>query len=78
MEIAYYLALMVASVLISTAMAPKPEPLKPASFDDFDFPQVDEGTAQCVVFGECWTGDWQVIGKGDFRTGPVRVKNPKK
>ena len=78
MSAVYYLLAMVASVLISTALAPKPAPLQPAAFDEFDFPQINEGTPQAVVFGECWTGDWQVLGKGDFRTEPVRVKNPKK
>lgn len=72
------LAFMVASILISVALAPKPTTPPPAAFEDFDLPQIDEGTPQCVIFGECWSGDWQVIGKGNYRTEAIRIKAPKK
>lgn len=78
MEAIYYVLTMIASVLISASLAPKPAALQPAAFEDFNLPTVDEGTPQAVVFGECWSGDWQVIGKGDYRTEPVRTKSPKK
>jgi hypothetical protein len=47
-------------------------------FNDIDFPQADEGTPQCVVFGECWTGDWMVLGYGNYRTQEIRKSNPGK
>lgn len=74
----YTMALIISSVLITMAMAPKPTMPKPATFDAFDLPQVEEGTPQAVVFGEAWTGDWQVIGKGNFRTERIRASSAKK
>lgn len=75
---AWQLITMIASVLISAALAPKPTRPEPATLQDFDIPQIDEGTPQCVVFGECWTSDWQVLGKGNFRTKDVKTKSSKK
>lgn len=78
MDIASALLLLVASVLITAALAKKPEPLKPENINEIDFPQADEGTAQCVVFGECWTGDWMVLAYGNYRTQEVRKESPGK
>lgn len=79
MEMAFYaLAMLVASVLINAALAPKPAQPKPATFDDIDIPQVKEGTPQVVAFGEVWSGDWQVMGYGNFRTKAVKAKQAKK
>lgn len=67
--------LLVLSVAITTAFAPKVQAQKPAAFDEFDFPQADEGTPQCVFFGECWTGDWMVLDVGDYRTSAIKKKS---
>lgn len=67
--------LLVLSVAITTAFAPKAQAQKPAAFDEFDFPQADEGTPQCVFFGECWTGDWMVLDVGDYRTSAIKKKS---
>lgn len=72
------LAMLAASVLINAALAPKPASAKPATIQDFDIPQVKEGTPQSVVFGEVWTADWQVLGFGNFRTKAVKAKQAKK
>lgn len=45
---------------------------QPATFDDFDFPQWDEGTPVAHVFGDVWSEDWMVIGAGGFM--PVQFK----
>lgn len=75
---AYMLAMMIASILISAALAPKPAQPKPATYDDFDVPQVEEGTPQAVVFGECWSGDWQVLAYGNLRSQKITAKQAKK
>lgn len=64
---------MVASALLSIALAPKvkQESPTPASFEDFDIPQADEGTPQAVFFGECWSSDWTVLGTGNYRTTQI-------
>lgn len=72
------LAMMVASILISAALAPKPASPKPATMDDMNIAQVKEGTPQSVIFGEVWTGDQQILGYGDFRTSAVKAKQAKK
>lgn len=72
------LYLMIASIVISIALAPKPIIPQPAAFDEFDFPSADEGTAQCVFFGDCWTEDWMVLTVGNYRTSAIKGKGGKK
>lgn len=62
-------ALMVVSAVITalTAKAPPPGP-DPALLKDFNLPQVAEGTAQVVVFGDVWLTEWQVLWYGDLRS----------
>jgi len=72
------IALFLVSMVISAVTAPKPQKPKPAAFGDFDFPQADEGTPQCVIFGDVWIDDWIVLGVGNYRTSAIRVKGGKK
>ena len=39
---------------------------------DWNFPQIDEGTPQCVFFGDCWPEDWQVLAYGNYRTTEIK------
>ncbi|TBW02717.1 hypothetical protein E0E52_17000 [Azotobacter chroococcum] len=71
------LVVMVASMAISSLMRPKAQKPKPASLSDFDMPVPEEGTPQCVFFGDCWTGDWQVLSFGRFRTSKIKSKSGK-
>ena len=41
---------------------------------DWNFPQIDEGTPQCVFFGDCWTEDWQVLAYGNYRTTEIKKR----
>lgn len=66
-----YLLLVVASVLLAVALAPKQVPPKPTAFEDIDFPQAEEGTPQAVFFGDCWSGDWMVLSVGNYRTTAI-------
>lgn len=67
-----------ASFLLSLLMAPKTITPKPAAFEDFEFPQADEGSPQAVYFGECWSTSWMVLAAGDYRSVPIRKKGGKK
>lgn len=78
MEYAIYIVVLIVSVYISVSMAPKPQDARPQAFEDFDFPQVDEGTPQAVIFGDCWSGDWTVLAVGNYRTTAIRSKGGKK
>ena len=72
MNIFFQLAIMIVAAYVQYAMQPKPKPPKPASLSDFEFPQIDESTPQCVIFGECWVPDWFVLGTGNLRTTPIK------
>lgn len=71
-ELIAAVVLLVVSVLITMATAPKPVTPKPAAFEDFDFPQVDESTPQAVVFGDVWIEDWMVLWYGDYSIQPIK------
>lgn len=72
------IAMLVASLITSVALAPKPAEAKPSTFSDLNIPQVEEGTPQAVFFGTCWTEDWMVTWSGNFRTKKVKAKQGKK
>lgn len=59
-------------IALSVALRPKPPKPKPPALGDFDFPQIEEGTPQIVVFGDCWIEPWMVLGVGNYRTQPVK------
>ncbi|MBB3103806.1 hypothetical protein [Azomonas macrocytogenes] len=71
------LIVMVASMTISYLTRPKAQEPKPAALSDFELPVPDEGTPQCVIFGDCWTQDWQVLSFGRFRTSKVKTSSGK-
>lgn len=70
--LAYAIVSLAVSYVMSVAMAPKPVPPDAAGIKDFDFPQVDEGTPQPVIFGDCWSGDWCILDLGNFRTSAIK------
>ncbi len=67
----YQVAIVVVSWFLANAMRPKPATPKPAAFEEFQFPQSAEGTAQIVIFGDVWIDDWMVLGLGNFRSDPI-------
>lgn len=70
------LLMMAASYLLTTLMM-KRTTQKPASLEDFEFPQSDEGTPQTVVFGDGWLTGPMVIGFWNFRTKKIKAKGKK-
>lgn len=76
MQFVWALALMVVSYALTAILtpAPKPQQSPTAAFKDFQFPVPDEGAAQAVLFGECWTPDWQVLWYGNLRVEDIPVK----
>ncbi len=60
-------ALVTASyALIAVNNAGKSQRPKPASLEEFEFPQSEEGKPQIVVFGDVWLDDWFVIWWGNL------------
>lgn len=71
------IALFVISAYISYANRPKYTQPDPGGLADIDFPQAEEGTPQAVFFGDCWSGDWMVLGVGNYRTSPIKAEDGK-
>jgi hypothetical protein len=71
------LALLVVSTAIQAILV-KSQPVKPASLEDFDFPQFEEGTPQAVFFGDCWTEGWMILWYGNLRTEKIKAEGGKK
>lgn len=72
------LVMFIASALMAVYMQPKAQTPQPATFEDFDMPQTEEGTPLTVFFGTCSTKSWTVIGMGNFRTKKVKAGSAKK
>lgn len=72
-----YIILLLVSMYLSYANRPKTPVPRPAAFSDFEFPQFDEGTPQCVFFGDCWTEDWMVLGVGNYRSRAIQTSSGK-
>lgn len=78
MNFIWAIALLLISYTITALTAKKPAGVadaKPAVFEDFSFPQHDEGTPQAVVFGEVWSSDWMVLYFGNLTTEAIRTKS---
>lgn len=78
MNIYWAIFYLIASYIISTATAPKPQDAQPTAFKDIDFPQADEGTPQAVIFGDCWSSDWMVLAVGNYRVDEIHAGGGKK
>lgn len=78
MSIAWALVMMAVSFVITASMTPKAQSPKAAGLEDFNFPQAKEGTAQAVIFGDCWCSDWTVLAIGNYRSTPIRTSGGKK
>jgi len=74
----YAIAMLVASYAITALTTRSPPDSKPAALTDFDFPQIEEGTPQMVVFGDCWVEDWMVLWYGNYSVEALRGKSGKK
>ncbi len=73
-----YVAILVASLVLSYALAPKPPQPKAPEISDVDAPTAEEGKAIPVVFGTVWVTGPNVIWYGDLRTTPIKKSGGKK
>ncbi len=71
------LVLWIVSTAYTLTHQPKAEKPRPAAFEDFDFPQFEEGTEQHVIFGDNWTESWMVLGVGNYRTQEIKTSSGK-
>lgn len=71
------IGLLVAGYAVQALTQKRPKP-KVTTLDDFDVPQIEEGTPQAVVFGDVWLEGWQVVWYGNYRTTKIKAKSGKK
>jgi hypothetical protein len=67
---------LVVSYVIQSFLMKRPK-IKPTALEDIDFPQVEEGTMQAVIFGDVWTEAEQVLWYGNYRTVKIKSKGKK-
>lgn len=74
MSFIWAIAFFVVSYAVQALIAKKPagNDAKPSTFADFNIPQVQEGTPQAVIFGDCWSSDWTVLHTGNFKSEAIR------
>lgn len=71
------LILLVVAYVIQSFLMPKPPVNKPATLEDFDIPQHEEGTPEAIIFGDVWTGGPQVLWYGRLRTKKIKAEGGK-
>lgn len=68
---------LIASIVISYALQPKPPNARPAALADFDVPTAEEGRPIPVIFGTVWVKGPNVLWYGDLTTIPIKSKSGK-
>jgi len=71
------LIIMVVSIVVATSLAPKTEPPKPASLEDFKLPTAEPGRSIPVVFGTVMVTGPNVVWYGDLYAARIRSKGGK-
>lgn len=78
MEYVYYFAVLLFAAYVSYALAPKPQPPKPASLEDFDVPTAEQGREIPVVFGTITVTGPNVLWYGNLRSEAIVKEGGKK
>jgi len=77
MQIIAAIFLGVIGAFFASALGAKRPTQKMVTLDDFDVPQIEDGTPQAVVFGDGWIEGWQVLWYGNYRTKKIKGKKKK-
>lgn len=62
---------LVASFFLTAITMKRPES-RTTTLDDFEVPQIQDGTPHAVVFGEGWLEGWQVLWYGNYRSKKIK------
>lgn len=65
---------LVASFVLQAFLIKPPPGPRQTTLDDFEAPQIEDGTPHAVVFGEGWIEGWQVLWYGNYRTTKIKSK----
>lgn len=77
MNFIWAIGLLIVSYAITALTAKKPvntDP-RPAVFEDFTFPQHEEGTPQPVIFGDVWIEDEMILYYGNLSNQAIRTSS---
>ncbi|MDX9698653.1 MAG: hypothetical protein RBT55_03685 [Rhodocyclaceae bacterium] len=74
----WYIAVFIVALVVSYAMAPKPQSQPPAGLGDVKAPTAEEGREIPVLFGTRDLEGPNVVWYGDFRAVAIRKKGGKK
>ena len=72
------LIIMILAAILTYALSPKPKTPSPDSLSDVSIPTIEVGKPVCVVFGDCWIDDSNVLWFGDLMTQPIYANSGKK
>lgn len=70
--------LLIAALVLSYALAPKPPSAKPAALEDFDVPTAEQDREIPVVFGSVTVTGPNVIWYGNLNSTPITKEGGKK
>lgn len=77
----WQIIIMVVMMIVSTILTivlnktPKTPDATPSTIEDFQFPQIAEGTPQTVVFGDVWLKGWQVLWYGNLTVEDIHASS---
>lgn len=72
-----YLIVMLIIAIAVYASMPKPPTAAPAALSDSGVPLASDGRDMCVIFGECWIDDNNVLNYGALYTHPIKASGGK-
>lgn len=75
-EWVYLIVMLVVAIAVYASM-PKPKSVGSHSLADSDVPLAEDGRDMCVVFGEVWIDDNNVINYGALSTSPIKSSSGK-
>ena len=72
----YLIVMLVVAIAVYASM-PKPKGVGPQALTDSGVPTAEDGRDMCVVFGEVWIDDNNVINYGALSTAPIKTSGGK-
>lgn len=71
-QVIWFIVSVIVSYYASSQMMKNRQKRDPLTEKDVDIPQIDEGTPQAVLHGDCWTSGWTVLGWGNLQSEGVK------
>lgn len=72
----YFIVILIVAIAAVASM-PHPPSSAPQSLTDSGVPLASDGRAMCVIFGECWIDDNNVLNYGAVYSQPIKASGGK-